>query len=525
MSIFSKLFGRSDELQVVDAVSNVPRAGRRAARNPVQSRGYTAGVDKAYYGSFSSSSGSADYELADSLPKMRDKIRAIARNSSFGKRYLRLMRDNIVGKKGFKLSVRVRKMDKKLDMTLNTKVEKAFKKFMQRPTVDGKMSGNQLQKLAVTTWARDGEVFIEFVNGSNYADGFKVNVIEGDLVDTTLTTTHPTTGNNIRLGVEINREGVIVAYHFLHQHPGDMSWVVPASNTRYRRVPASKIIHVYECLRPGQSRGEPNASSTPNIINMVDGYREAEVTSRRVKASAMGIITETDNSSADVDLIGMADREDTVDEAFEMDVAPGTFKKLPRGLDLTMFDPGGTQSDFAEFEGQLKTDVSMGVNISPVSLGYETAKLSLSTHRGIVGEDREYYENIQTLFIEDFMDLLFVEWLNNHSSFNPTSEILPSRVQAIIDSFEFTGRGWSQFDPLKDVKADNEAMNSRSKSLSQVVLKQGRSLEDHLIEIHQDEELLKQYGLTQDFGGANSVETKPSSGGKNAKDEEDDDEE
>ncbi len=33
---------------------------------------------------------------------------------------------------------------------------------------------------------------------------------------------------------------------------------------KYRRVDASKIIHVYERLRPGQTRGEPPAAAAVN---------------------------------------------------------------------------------------------------------------------------------------------------------------------------------------------------------------------------------------------------------------------
>lgn len=499
----------------------------------IAGRNYSAAGDKAFYGDFHASSGSADYELMNALIPMRNRIRAMTRNSGTGKRYLQLLKDNIVGEAGFTLRVRTKKTSvvansKGLpgfksvsDRSLNVRVEEAWAEFCEAPTGDGVMDMVELEKQMVATWGRDGEYIMEIVPHPTFLDGFTINPVEGDLLDADLNMINPKTMNRIKMGVEIDDFNRPVAYHFLQYHPGDTTWGAKMNRNRHRRVLADKVIHVFERTRVGQTRGEPPASSVVNTVKMLDGYREAEVIGRRVKSSTMGLITEDLEADAGGQkLDGMADRKTPDNSAFEMDMEPGTFKKLPRGLDFKQFDPGGSQTDYAQFESQIKTDASQGVSISPVSLGYETSKLSYSTHRGIIAEDRDMYRGLQSFFVRMGMRALFPIWLKYHLAYNDETTIPPSKAPTILKAYKFQPRGWDYIDPSKDVKAENEQLKARTTSLSRVVAKRGVALEDLLSEIRDDEDMLAEYGLTQSFDGDNSVKT--TSGGKGVNDDDED---
>lgn len=515
MGIFD--FWRKEE--PVEQATNVPSVPRRSST--AYKRNYAAAGYEPHHGSYNQSAGSADYELISGLQPMRNKLRALARNSGTMKRYLSLLEDNVVGADGFKLQVRVRMLNGRPDVSLNERVVSAWKTFCEAPTVDGQMDMIELEKQMVMTWGRDGEYIIEIVNDRDAPDGFLLNPIEADLLDHTLNTIHPQTKNEIRLGVEINKRGKPVAYHFLDKHPGDLTWQLPSTNNRYRRVPAERVIHIYKRLRPGQTRGEPQPSSIIGTTKMMDGFREAEVTGRRIKASAMGFATKPEGVSPHAGLDGMADRETVQDgiEGFEMDMVPGTVKALPEGYEFKQFDPGGSQSDFAQFDGQMKADQSMGVSISPVSLGYETDKLSYSTHRGIVAEDREMYRGLQSFLIRMAMNKIFVIWISKHLAYNLETTIPPSRRLAILAAYKFRGRGWDQIDPTKDTKAENDQLAARTTSLSRIAAKRGLDRDELLDEIEDDERALRDRGLTQSFGGGNTQGT--TSGGDNNDDDDD----
>ena len=513
-TFLQRLFGSTAPVVTETRASSVPQVPRRR-------RSYSGAGTNAFLGNFSSSGGgSADYELSQSIYPLRNRIRSIARNSGVGKRFVQLLKDNVVGEAGFNLQVRVRMQDGKPDRSLNTRVEEAWTAFCQNPTVIDDMDMVDIQKQMVATWGRDGEYILELVRDGD--DGVLLNPIESDMLDHNLTTIHGPTGNQIRMGVEVDANGRAVAYHFLHQHPGDLSWFSPTTKQRYRRVSADRVIHIFERLRPGQTRGEPPASSIIRPTKMIDGYREAETTGRRMKAAIMGFVEEGPEATAADGLDGMADRvdgEETDDPVYEIDMEPGTIKKLPRGHHFNGFDPGGAQTDYAQFEAQIKAEQSMGVSISPVSLGYETAKLSYSTHRGLVGEDRDMYRGLQSFFIRRGMRKIFAVWLFSHVSYNIDSLIPPSRLNAIMLRYKFLARGWDQIDPTKDTKAENEQLGARTTSLSRIAAKRGLSRDDLLDEIEDDERALRERGLTQSLGNGTGVQ--PTSGGE----EDDDDDE
>ena len=324
-------------------------------------RGYAAAGSLARYGDFPSVGGSADYELQNGLSKMRNRIRFLARNSSTIQRYLQLLQDNVVGEAGIRFQSRVKRLDGQPDVTLNTRVEAAWRDWCDSPTVNGRMNIAALERQAIATWGRDGEVIWEIVRSPRYLDGVAVNPIEADLLDENLNTHHPATGNVIRMGVEIDQYGAPVAYHFLTSHPGDTAWFSVKTENRYRRVPAESIIHVFEALRPGQTRGQPPASAVINSIKMLDGYREAEVTNRRIAASTMGFFSR-DLPKAE-GITELADDENEEDNVYEMGVTPGTFKQLPDGMRFDKFDPGGSMTDYGQFEGQVKKD--SGIQLFP----------------------------------------------------------------------------------------------------------------------------------------------------------------
>ena len=68
---------------------------RKAKVAPAAKRSYAAAGNEARYSDFRRSKGSADYELLNGLSAIREKARALARNSATMGRYIQLMQDNV----------------------------------------------------------------------------------------------------------------------------------------------------------------------------------------------------------------------------------------------------------------------------------------------------------------------------------------------------------------------------------------------------------------------------------------------
>lgn len=472
---------------IIERQTAVPRVARRS---------YAAAGSPARFADFAASSTSADYELMNSIARLRNRARNLARNSSTMKRYLQLLKDNVVGPEGFHLRVRVRKQNGDFDSTLNKRIQDRFWKWSQSPSVCGTIDDVELSELAIVSLRRDGEFFCELVRGRGL-DGLQINPFEADLVDETLNTVYPPTGNQIKMGVEVTSENRPVAYHLLTQHPGDPGWYwVGGKNgrNRYRRVTADRIIHLMANRdRAGQTRGEPPAAAVAFEIKMLDGYREAEVTGRRIAASTMGFFTKTVNSPS-TQIEAMADSHDDELDEFHVELEPGTFKQLPEGYEFQKFDATGSSVDYKQFEQQIKRSVSMGLGISAFTLCMETDGVSYSTARTVVIEDRDFYRGQQRI-ISKLWRRIFTEWVMQ-SSLQIDSPIPPSRIGAVLDSFVFRARGWDWVDPARDVNANAEAVRTRQTSLSRVAAQRGIDFDDLLDEIEADEQALRKRGLT-----------------------------
>ena len=460
-------------------------------------RGYAAAAKVARYGDFTSSRGSADYELREGLAEVRAKVRYLARNSSSMKRFLNLMHVNVVGEHGFRLQSRVRRNDGSLASALNTRVEEAWAEWCEAPTACGQMHMVDLCEQAIRALCRDGEFIWEvYFNG----DSAEINPIEADQLDETKNEVYPPTGNEIRMGVEINDKGRPVAYHFLTQHPGDAVSYDLMLRNRHRRVTADRVLHVFKKERVGQTRGEPPAASMVLGVKMLDGYREAETMGRRLRSALMGFFTSDMPPTAQIEQL--ADRPDEDQELFEMDMEPGRMKQLPHGMRFEEFSPGGSTTDYAEFEQQAKKDIAMGVNISTMSHGMEVSGVSYSSGRTVIQEDREFYKTVQQFMIRRAMKPLFRMWQRFHLiSANPS--FTSTQISTVYRSCVFRPRGWDWVDPSKDVSANTEALMTGQTSLTRVAASRGMDISELMAEIAAERELAAQYGLTLDYSGGN----------------------
>ena len=132
-------------------------------------RSYAGANQGRLFADFLTSNMSADAELSHSLTTLRNRSRDLARNNEYAKRFLNLIKTNVVGEAGFKLQVRAKNDDRSLDVIGNQIVEDAFRQWakMGNAEVSGRMSWLDCQRYVAETLARDGEVFIK-LNAHSY---------------------------------------------------------------------------------------------------------------------------------------------------------------------------------------------------------------------------------------------------------------------------------------------------------------------------------------------------------------------
>lgn len=459
-----------------------------AEKAKVFKRSYHAANTGRLFADYVDSQRSPDSELHPVITRMRARSRDLARNNEYARRYFSLLKTNVVGQYGFKLQVKALDPRGALDTDGNSAIEQAFKVWGKRGncTADGKMSWIDVQKMVMEGLARDGEVFIIKHRGNSFHDSFSLEFIEPDQVDEEKNE-RLDNGREIRMGVELDKFRRPIAYHLLTSHPGDYDFASMVKSPKHKRVPADRVIHVFNPSRAGQTRGEPWMSPAMASIKQLNGWREASIVAARMGASKMGFFT---SPSGDGFVADEMDGNIPI-----IDAQPGSFHQLPQGVDLKTFDVGYPTSEFDSFHKSVLKGVASGLGVSYTSLANDLEATSYSSIRQGALEERDFYKNVQQTMIDHFIRPVYEAWLS--AAMEVESVFMPIGT---FDKFslasEFRGRAWNWVDPMKEMNAAVLGMKNGVLSLQDVAAQYGKDTEELLAEIKRDKDLMEQFNIT-----------------------------
>jgi len=458
-------------------------------KKPVlQKRLYSGASKNRLLADFFDSERSADSELRPVIKVLRSRSRDLARNNEYAKRYLNLMKTNVVGDRGFSLQVKAVGGDGNLDQSGNDSVESAFRKWGRRGncTVDGKMSWLDAQKLVIEGLVRDGEVFIVKHRSNSFHDSFALQFIEPDQIDEQKNE-RMTNGNEVRMGVELDRYKRPVAYHKLNYHPGDYDYTTVSSKNKHTRIPAEQVIHIFMPLRAEQTRGEPWMAPVMTSMKQLGAYREAAIINARIGASKMGFIT---TPTGDGYIPDDMDGDTPI-----MDVEPGVIQQLAVGQDFKTFDPTYPHSEFNEFNKAVLKGVASGLGISYTSLANDLESTSYSSIRQGALEERDFYRDIQQFMIEHFIREVYESWLM--ASMEVVSFGIPARqYDRFSEAASFRAKAWNWVDPQKEMNAAVTGMKAGVMSIQDVAAQYGKDVEELFGQIARDKLMADQFGVS-----------------------------
>lgn len=458
----------------------------------IQRRNYAAASRGRLFADFTGSNRSADSEIRWALNELRNRSRDLERNNEYFRRYLQLLRTNVVGNNGFRLQVKAVNTDNSPDVTGSQIIENAWAEFSRLggPTVDGKMSLIDLENHVISAMARDGEVFLRVVKNNTFRHRVALQVIEPDRIDEEMNERY-LNGNDVRMGVELDEFRRPVAYHVLMNHPGDYDYTTLAKGTKRARIPASEIMHIYRQERAGQTRGVPWSSAAITALKMLHGYREAELVAARTAASKMGFFT----SPAGDDFMADGYEGEGGTGAPIYDAEAGTFHQLPAGVDFVPFDPSHPTSAFADFEKSVLRGIAGGLGVSYTSLANDLEGTSYSSIRQGALEERDFYKTLHTFMIDHFLDPLYRVWLESvvDNALTPITGF--GKYEKFSANFSFRPRGFQWVDPLKEINAAVVGLNNGILSHSDIAANYGRDADETFAQIQRDKESASQYGL------------------------------
>lgn len=457
-------------------------------------RSFQGAVASRLTGDWGTSPFPINYDIRNSFIPLLARVRELAKNNDYVKRYLGMCRVNIVGPQGINIQAVVpsRTQKGKPDELASQAMETAWKAWGRHgiPDVTGSHSWKSIQNCFITDIMRDGEALYRKLPGWSGNDfGFALQRL--DVMNLPVDYNDDYQGNPVVMGIELDTYERPIAYH-LNQHK-------PSEDTYYRngkdylRLPASQIIHRFLPEFVHQTRGFSPMASAMLRLKMLGGYEEAAVTAARVGASTMGFFTRDEETGA-----GWGGTEGTnPDGSMVMNVEPGALKELPPGVGFTEFDPKQPNDQYAEFVKATLRGIASGLGVNYNMLANDLEGVNFSSIRAGVLEDREAWKCIQEWMIDCFVRPIYEQWVGmallsgaiKINGQSPKSD--PDRYRQAT----YQGRRWSWVDPFKDAKTAQVLINERLTSRANIIRDMGLDPEDVWKQLSEEETLLEALGI------------------------------
>jgi len=421
---------------------------------------------------------SANAEIGPALSRLRERSRDLVRNNPYATKAVQALVSNLVGTG---IMPRARASRQKLVRDADS----LWQRFAETADADGQTDLYGLQALVARTMAESGEVLIR-LRDRRPEDGLPVplqlQLLEPDHLDPSKTAELPD-GGFVLQGVEFDPLGQRRAYWLFPVHPGEA-----ASFARQRllsqRVPADRVLHLFERLRPGQIRGVPWFA--PSIVKLrdLDEYDDAELVRKKIEACFAAFVTGDEDGAT----LGASstDAEGRRIERFE----PGMIEYLPSGKDVRFATPGAS-GGYAEYMRVQLHAIAAGVGLTYELLTGDLSQVNYSSIRAGLIEFRRRIEALQWQLLVP--GLCQPVWRRFVAVGQATGVLPPGVIGA-----EWTAPRFEAVDPLKDIQADILAVRAGLMTLKEAIARQGYDPASVLPEIATTNTELDQLGITLD---------------------------
>lgn len=415
-------------------------------------------------------------------------------NNDYVRSFIRLVRQNVVGPQGVKLQAKAKTPRGKSDADANDAIETAWCEWGTKGNCDvtGQLSWREIQCMAMETTARDGEFIARKVYGADAGPmGFALQLVDPQRLSVKYE--NYKFGNNghfIRQGIEFNRYGRPVAYHFTSMDEWD-AYYYSINGKGFVRIPAEEIIHGFVHEMVGQRRGLPWAGTSLFRLHHLQGFEDAAVQNARASATKMGFIQYKEGFGPQCD----------DDQPVEIEAEPLAFHELPEGAEIADWNPNYPSGEFATFNKAMLRGAAAGMGVLYNNLAGDLEGVNFSSIRQGTLDEREHWKELQQWLIETLVAPVYAEWLKFSllaGTIKVKNRPLPPEKLKVYSEVEWQGRRWAWIDPRADNDANISAMRAGLKSPSQIIRESGRDPEEVYREIADDLQAMKDAGIDED---------------------------
>ena len=453
-----------------------------------------------------------NYDILTALWRMRRMSRDEYQGDPYFRRAVRLTQRNVVGK-GVQVKPQPRMADGNVFPALSADMKRQWERFGKRgvPDVTGRLSWLDIEYQAIFSMMVDGE-FLAVIH--DIEGEVKLQVLE----PWRLGNETATLGNRF-MGLELNPFGKVSAYHIAMPDYSDGSWTamqgaVPTGQTDLQRLPAERVIHLFDPEFPEQLRGMPPLVTTIQRLRNLVAYEESEQQAASISAGPIGFLTRNEtgggfSTPSAVDEAGNPldanGNPVTSDGKLELDMSPGAVNEIDYNAQFQAFDPNHPNTAYADFVSGALRGAASGADLSHTLLSQDTRGVNFSTLRQFALEQRDVWARWQRILVDGLHERVYKVWLDK--------QIVTKRIDTTGADVDRIGeavmvpRTHEHIQPREASVADDLALKNGTKSRSAVIRASGNDPLEVDEEIAEDKQRAADLGLS--FGAATSQPARP----------------
>jgi lambda family phage portal protein len=456
---------------------------------------------------------SANEDISPDLPDLRSRSRDLIRNMPLATGAIATVVTNVIGD-GLVLKSEIDRDALGLDdagaEAWQAAAEREFAIWAKRPDFTGRQNWDGLQALAFRAVLESGDVFIvrRRRTGPNDTYGLKLQVIEADRIS------NPNrSANTVNLvdGVEMDSDGVPVAYNISSAHPDDSTRGVKRTWKRYALgstiTGSPLILHLYDQKRPEQARGVPYLAPVIGAIKQLGDYHDAEV--RAAVISAMFTVfvkPQVLEGDGDASFLGHNDSTTGVDADKELEMGAGAIVDLAAGEDVVFADPKRPNTAFDSFTVAFTRHIAVALDM-PFEVLVKHFTASYSASRAALEMAWQFFRMRRSWLAWNYCQQVY-EWVITEAVASgrlpaPGFFVDPLVREAWLGS-DWIGPSRIQLDPQKEATADETDLRMGTKTRNQIITERtGGTWEGKHRQLVKEETARKADGLNMPPPGQN----------------------
>ncbi len=431
---------------------------------------------------FNPASGSPREDIDDNNYTLRQRGRMLTMSAPIAASAIKTNRTNTIGL-GLKLNPRPDRAILGLtsgqakEWERGVKAEfKMWAEHKQRCDITGINDFYMMQQLCFYSWLASGDVFVVRKEGEtpNCPYTLKLHVIEADRCSTPADGLafaigitegkNLKNGNRIYDGVEVNKEGGVVAYWFRNTYP----YQITCEKTDWVRIEAygkktglPNVMHIMNTERPEQYRGVTYLAPIIEPLLQLKRYTEAEIKAAVIQAFFTACIkTVSPTGENGMPLGEVGDGQEADDQVSydpnEYEMGSGTMLVLNPGESIEMIETKRPNNGFEAFFKAMCKQIGAALEI-PSELLIKEFTASYSASRAALLEAWKAFKMYRNWFAFSFCKPVYEIWLSEaiaRGRVNAPGFFNDPLVREAWLGSEWIGPSQGQLDPVKEVNAE-----------------------------------------------------------------------